>query len=1831
MKELKVKQRRGGVGESGGAEEDEEGQGRLIDDILLSHKTVTDADFFNKIAKKQIDLESLAFAQNYHLMSNEEFKFPQNSTRVQKKGYDEIYIPSVKHDQKSIAPVRVSEMPQWAQSAFLSANIDKLNYIQSAVYRQAFSTPENMLICAPTGAGKTNIALLAMLQTIGNYRKSDGSIDKHKFKIIYIAPMKALVNELVGNLSRRLKDYHLVVRELTGDMQLTKQQIDETQVIVATPEKWDIVTRKAGDRTYTELVRLLIIDEIHLLHDLRGPVLEAIIARTIRMIETTQEMIRIVALSATLPNYSDVGSLIRVRKSEGLFYFDQSFRPVPLEQQFIGISEKKAVRKMMLMNEILYEKITERIQKYQIIVFVHSRKETVKTANIIKDMAYAKDELARFVRPDHETVINNILESQKVNSADLKELLMSGFGIHHAGLSRSDRDLVEDLFSNGNVSVLVTTSTLAWGVNLPAHTVIIKGTQIYSPEQGKWVELSPQDILQMMGRAGRPQYDKKGEGIIITTYAELKYYLSLMNQQLPIESQFVSQLADQLNAEIVLGSVTNLKDAVNWLGYTYLYIRMLRNPQLYGIAAEEFKGDPLLVHRRTNLAHSAAILLDRHSLIKYDKKIGTFQVTALGKIASHYYIRYPSIQVYNENLKTTSGLIELLKTFSLSNEFKLLPIREEEKGELAKLMEKVPVPIKGSPDDTATKINILLQSYIGRIMMEGFALNADMVYVQQSAGRIMRAIFEICLKRQWAAVAETALTICKMIDKRMWSCMTILRQFKGIPEEILKRIERKEQFTFEHLYNLSAQQLGELVKVPKIGKILHKFIHQFPKLEVQPYLQPITRSCLKIDLTITPDFQWEDKVHGTAEPFWIFVTDCNGDELLYCEYFQLKQKYIGTPDLVFSFTVPLFENLHPLYFVKVISDRWLQSETVIPISFKNLILPEKFQAPTELFDYKLHSLSTLDWPQGEMVLDALAVKQFNQIQTQTFKKFYQSSENVFLGAPNGSGKTLCALLALLRLFREELAARAAATAHDDDGAPPPRFAAKAIYVAPYAAIVRQKLKIFQKLAALGIRVGVLTGQKLLDKQIVDDNDLILAVPEYWDTFSSRWKSKKVFAQIRLFIIDELHLLNENNAIIEVITSRMRYISAKLKNQIQLIGLAASVATYREVAQWIGAAPGNTFNFHPNSRPNPLDIHINGFDQNDRKSRVLAMQKQLFNNIKYMSSKQQIIVYVSDRKQAKLTALDLLTLASADAGSKRFLHCTPEQLKRATTHTTDYSLLHTLESGIGFIYEGMEEGERADVEGLYRSGAIQILVSTYTLCWDVDLHAFVVIILDCLRYNGQEKRYVDYSIPDLLQMIGHARSNVDKVASKCLVFCHAPKKDYYKKMLNEPYPVESSLQNYLNDHICAEIVAKNIVQPQDCIDWITWTFMYWRLPQNPNYYNLQEVSGTSINDYLSGIVEATLEELQNMKCIVQEEKESELIPINLGIIASYYYINTSTIDLFNQNIKEDSKIKHLLEVLANATEYENIQIRHGEDPMLKALTKYLTYEIEKANFNEPSTKTNILLQCHFSRVQLAPDFVYDQQFVLEHAIKLVHGMVDIISSNCWLSQTIKAMQLCQMIVQALWANQSPLLQIPHFTPALLQELKAMHVEDIGDFLNLEDTQREEILKHFTKNQVDDIVRACNRYPSIQMNYRLAAKSLVVGEPISIEIDLEREGDPEDYQEFVYAPYLGRQKEEVWWILVGERKSNKLYSIKRISIRDKYNFSLQIETTAPGDIQLSIYLICDSYIGCDHVRPPHPPFRTESRPQINYRKHISHHYAPTPRLASPTHRPKRQPSK
>lgn len=842
-----------------------------LDEDLEDGMDVDDAKTASLGPTQLLKLEDLEFAQGGHLNSNKHVSLPDGSHRTQHKGYEEVFVPAMKPQEfeKDEKLVLIKDMPEWTRASF---PYESLNRVQSRLYPTTFGTNENILLCAPTGAGKTNVALCCILNEIAKHRNEDGTINLDDFKIIYIAPMRSLVQEVTGNFSKRLAPHGITVSELTGDHQLTKAQIFATQLIVCTPEKWDIITRK-NQGTLMSLCKLILIDEIHLLHDDRGPVLESIVARTIRQIESTQEEVRMVGLSATLPNYKDVATFLNVDFDKGLFFFDNSFRPVPLEQTYVGITEKKAIKRLMMMNEIVYSKMIAQVEQgNQIIIFTHSRKDTVKTAEALRDMVMEREMMGLLMK-DEGSASTEILRSQTevIKENGLKELLPYAFAVHHAGMNRTDRKIVEDLFADGHVQVLVCTATLAWGVNLPAHTVIIKGTQVYSPEKGAWVELSLMDVMQMLGRAGRPQYDTKGEGILITTNKELVYYLSLLNEQLPVESQYIAKLPDNLNAEIVSGTIQNAKDAAEWLKYTYLYIRMLRNPTLYGIPKSDLETDPTLEKRRADLIHSAASLLAKHNMIKYDKKSGAFQVTDLGRIASYYYCTYETMATYNSLLKPNLTEIELLRVFARSEEFKYINIRQEEKLEVQELISRVPIPIKDSIEDSSAKINVLLQSYISGLQLDGFALVSDMVYVSQSAGRLLRALYEITLRRGWAQLCERCLNLCKMVDKRMWLSMTPLRQFNDLKlAKTIKTLEKKD-FSWERLYDLTSTELGELIRQPRAGRVLHKYIHQFPRLDLSSHIQPVTRTTLKVQLSITPDFQWDDKVHGTSEAFWVYV------------------------------------------------------------------------------------------------------------------------------------------------------------------------------------------------------------------------------------------------------------------------------------------------------------------------------------------------------------------------------------------------------------------------------------------------------------------------------------------------------------------------------------------------------------------------------------------------------------------------------------------------------------------------------------------------------------------------------------------------------------------------------------------------------------------------------------------------------------------------------------------------------------------------------------------------------------------------------------------------
>lgn len=1646
-----------------------------------------DSDIVPLEEKRVLDMEFLKFKDGAHVMTNKSCVLPEKSWRATKKGYEEVHVPAI----RPIIPpgetlVSVSELPDWCQPVF--DGVSNLNRIQSKMVNAALKGSENILLCAPTGAGKTNVALLCMLNQIGLHRNSQGVIDLQAFKIVYVAPMKALVQECVLNFGKRLAPLGINVRELSGDQNLSRQQIQDTQVIVTTPEKWDIITRKSSDRTYTQLVKLMIIDEIHLLHDDRGPVLESIVARALRQIETTQEMVRFVGLSATLPNFEDVAAFLRVNPERGLFFFDNSFRPVPLQQQYIGITEKKAIKRYQLMSEICYEKVLQHAGRNQILIFTHSRADTVKTAKALRDMALENETINQFVREDSATreILRDEAE-QSAKSADLKDLLPYGFAVHHAGLSRVDRNLVEDLFAAKHVQVLVSTATLAWGVNLPCHTVILKGTQMYSPEQGRWVELSPLDVMQMMGRAGRYGLDTEGEGIIITNHSELQYYLSLMNQQLPIESQLISRLPDMLNAEIVLGNVSSVREAASWLGYSYLYIRMLRNPSIYGLDPHDMKSDPSLLSRRIDLVHTAATLLEKHGMVKYDRRSGYFQSTPLGRVGSYYYVSHDTMNTFNEYLKPSMNEIEIFRLFSISGEFQQIHVREEEKIELSKLVSKVPIPIKESIDEPSAKINVLLQAYISRLKLEGFSLAADMIFVQQSACRIMRALFEISLKKGWAGLANRLLNIAKMVERRLWSSQSPLRQFSSIPDPIIKKLERCVDIRWEQYSDLKPQDLGEMVKAPKMANALYKYVHMFPKMEISAHFLPITRSLLKVELTLTADFQYDVSVHDAAQLFWIFVEDVDGEKILHTEPFLLRSA-LATVELPVSFFVPLSEPIPPQYFIRVVSDRWLHCQSLVPVSFRHLILPQRFPPSTQLLDLQPMPLAAIDIP-NLMKIYGNEFKTLNAIQTQVFPSLCKNNESLLICGPSGSGKKVCAEIAMMKFLAN------------------PASTGKILYVAPHEDVVLKIYRSWQvKFGKFWEKdVCLLQGDLTADLALMENSDIIVSSVENWDLISRRWKLRKVVHQISLAIFDDLHMVGSSlGPTYEIIISRTRYMASQLEKKLRILGLSSSLANAKDIGDWIGAPSSNIFNFPPSARPVPLELHFITSELYHAGSRLLSMAKPVFNIILKNAEKKPVIVYVPTRKQSQLTAIDLMSFALASGMSTGFFDDSSgfKWSQDDLDCLEEVGLKQSLQCGVGYLHKGLSMRTHQFVHDLFRNNILQVLVVPFDYCWKVPCNSYVSVVMDTMYFDGREHRYVDYNIADVLRMLGNANRPQYDNTGRAFVMCHSSKKEYLKKLILEPLPMESHMNHFIHDHLNSEIVTKTIENKQDAVDFLTWTFYYRRLFQNPNYYNLDGVTHKHISDHLSELIEAVTNDLEMSKCISVDD-DFELSPLNLGMIASYYYIQYTTLELFASSLTAKTKIAGVLEIICASTEFGKLAIRNGEEKALSSLWNHLpkTLVSNKENmlrFDDPSTKALVLLQAHFCREPMPLDMYDDLKLVLKDSVKLLQAMVDVLSSQGWLKPALAAMEVSQMIMQGLWDSDSPLLQIPHVDSSIVQDCAESDppVETVFDVIDLEDDVRKTLLRIDSPKSLSDIAKFCNAFPSLDLKYELSDTEVCV---------------------------------------------------------------------------------------------------------------------------------------
>jgi len=1588
---------------------------------------------------------------------NQKQGLPAGTTREYEDGYEVVTVPAKFRDESKLPPrVVLSEsMDKTCLKGF--QNIPTLNPMQSTVFEAAFKTQENLLICAPTGAGKTNVAMLTVLAHFrdkGVIANPDdpyaafANVGSENFesgkKVIYIAPMKALAQEVVEKFSQRLRPLKLEVRELTGDMQLTRAEAERTDVIVTTPEKWDVVTRKGGDGSLGMACGLLIIDEVHLLADGRGAVIESVVARLHRLVESSQKSVRIVGLSATLPNYKDVATFLRVHSTRGLFYFGPEHRPVPLAQTFVGVTEKDRWRAIKKMNEICYDTVTDSLRRgYQVMIFVHSRKDTGQTCGALAEIAAKRGELERYFLTSNDpnsAFTKYTAKAAKSRNRELSNHFKNGMGIHHAGMLRGDRKLSESMFAEGAIKVLCCTATLAWGVNLPAHTVIIKGTEVYNAEKGGMMDLSILDVQQIFGRAGRPQFDTFGEAHLITSQRSLPRYLNLLVNQSAIESNFIKQLADHLNAEIVGGTVCNIPEASQWLQYTYLYVRMTKNPMAYGINAADLETDPQLKKKTTELVVNAAKLLDERRMIRYDPRSGNLAVTDLGRVASHFYIQNESVATFNELLARMPNPteVELLHVVCSACEFENVKVRQEELKEIDELKARsCPLAVKSTVDESAGKSNVLLQSFISHAKITSFTLISDTNYIASNAGRVARALFEMCLKRGMAGHAAKLLRIAKSVDKRVWWFHTPLRQFsEDLPNNIFPAIESRGYASFDYttsLLEMGNDEVGQLCHWHRGGATIRKHVGFLPFLSMTCSVQPLSRAILKFTLTLTSMFDWHSKWCGGAQGFWLWVEDGENERVYHQEYIRLSKR--SHPEVMeVELTIPAFEPLPPQYYVKLTSDQFVGVEQVLPVSFKNLMLPEKSSPYTDLLDLTPLPVTALLDAKYES-LYSHKFECFNPIQTQMFHVLYHTDRSVLLGAPTGSGKTIVAELAILRLNRVY----------------PGK---KTVYIAPLKSLARERLKEWKK--NLGTKLGwtvlELSGDTTHDSRSMARANVLVCTPEKWDLITRGWQEdgRQFTRDVGLLVIDEIHLLGEERgAVLEAIVSRTRYISELVKSEsgegdnfvgTRIVGLSTALANPVDLSEWMGISfePPNRgvgmYNFRPSVRPIPMEVHIQGFPGRHYCPRMATMNKPCYAAIREHSPGKPVIIFVASRRQTRLTALDLISYAAGDENPSLFLIGQGDVDMDLICETIgDGALKHTLQFGIGLHHAGLSGSDRDVVEKLFLDGQIQVLVATSTLAWGVNLPAHLVIVKGTEFFDGKTSRYVDYPVTDVLQMMGRAgRPQFDNLGVAC-VLVQEGKKNFYRKFLYDPFPVESKIQGRICEILNAEIATGTVQSFAQAAAFLKWSYFYRRLLKNPSYYGCEPGLGEEkkreevIEEFILAMVKETVEKLKGTNCLSlvdagdssqsssfmgKDEDRIGIVPTALGKAASKYYLHHKTPFEMREGARglrdelsaakktggeEEAAVAEVIRVVSYCTEMDELPVRHNEENLNEDLSLSLRWGVTgEMDFLDPHCKCWLLIQAWLDDTQELPisDYINDTRSVVDQLGRLFAAMLTV---------------------------------------------------------------------------------------------------------------------------------------------------------------------------------------------------------------------------------------------
>ncbi|EAU88744.2 ATP-dependent DNA helicase MER3 [Coprinopsis cinerea okayama7 len=761
----------------------------------------------------------------------------------------------------------VSQLPDIYRAIF--KKYGSFNAIQSACFDDLMQTDENLVISAPTGSGKTVLFELAMIRL--QMQNRSGS---RPSKCVYIAPTKALCTEKFNDWNTKFAP---IGCELTGDTSVFGRDIwtqaKDASIIVTTGEKWDSLTRnwyrfsspltagltlaRSDHERIFSLVHLLLVDEVHVLGETRGSTLEVVVSR----MKLRGSATRFVLVSATVPNIEDIAAWIGNSKKSGparVLKFGEEYRPCKLAKHVIGFGRRKEQNDFQFAR-VLDSKLFGVIQHHSagkpILVFVNTRKGVFQTAEqLMKE--YKECETKRLPVPwTHPSRVDTSFHDKK-----LTELVSYGIGVHHAGLTMEDRRAIEQLYIQKLIRVLVTTSTLAVGVNLPAHLVIIRGVQTF--QNGVSVEYSDLDVMQMLGRAGRPQFDTEGTAVIMCESELAPKYEALTQGTTVLESSLHRNLAEHINSEIGLGTITSIESAKAWLRESFLFQRLQKNPSWYSIDNEN--GDATWQERLDNVVLKSIEQLQANKLVQFKSgsSLKTLASTEYGEIMSKFYIRQNTMV---DILATppNASLRDLLELISRADEFSESKPRATEKTVCNNLRKHPDIRFEvRKVESAADKAFVLIQAVLGGISLNSpeyhtsdCQLTLEAFGIFRHVDRIARAIVEVAIVRKYGRQVKDGTELVRCLASKAWEDRpVVLRQIEHLGEKSIKILAENGITTLDKLRAQNPIRLEALLnRKPGFGHEILGLVNALPRYEVklkEIALQADGKSDVEVELAV---------------------------------------------------------------------------------------------------------------------------------------------------------------------------------------------------------------------------------------------------------------------------------------------------------------------------------------------------------------------------------------------------------------------------------------------------------------------------------------------------------------------------------------------------------------------------------------------------------------------------------------------------------------------------------------------------------------------------------------------------------------------------------------------------------------------------------------------------------------------------------------------------------------------------------------------------------------------------------------------------------------------